>query len=214
MPPPAAPARRPKIKQLATFSDNDDVSLKLARPAGGASHDDRPRRRSNEMSPVETAALLIGALSILTGIIHAGIAANDFQLAPAYTPPIAMIAAFQIGWGALVVRRPSHGALISGVAANALIVAVWIVSRTFGVPIGPQPWVPEPVGVVDLIAAVAGAVVALAASCIALSGRSSAARRVIPNLAPLLLGVMFICLLYGIGGGGHIGGKGAVWLCG
>jgi hypothetical protein len=174
----------------------------------------RSPRPSSELSPAESAVLMIGALSVVTGIVHVGIAASDFQLSPSYTPPIAMMAAFQLGWGGLVVLRPSRGALIWGAAGNALIVALWIASRTVGLPIGPQPWVPEPVGVIDVIAAVAESVVVLAASCVVLAARSNTARRLVPRIAPALLGVLFVSVLYGLGGGGHIGGGGAIWLCG
>lgn len=186
----------------------------LSLPRGRALHNERSPRPSTDLSAAESAVLLIGALSIVTGIIHVGIAANDFQLSPSFTPLIAMFAAFQLGWGGLAVLRPSRGALIWGAAVNAAIVALWIMSRTVGMPIGPQPWVPEPVGVVDAIAAVAESVVVLATSCVALAARSLLARRVVPRIAPLLLGVLFISILYGVGGGGHIGGGGAIWLCG
>jgi hypothetical protein len=124
-----------------------------------------------------------------------------------------MLAAFQLGWAALVVLRPSREALIWGAAANGVIVALWVMSRTVGVPVGPQPWVPEPVGAVDAIAA-AECVIVLAASCVVTAVRSAFARRAVARMAPLLVGVLFVSVLYGVGGGGHIGGGGSVWLCG
>jgi hypothetical protein len=104
--------------------------------------------------------------------------------------------------------------LIWGAGANAAIAAIWVTSRTVGLPIGPQPWVAEPVGVVDAIAVVAESIVVLAASCVALAARSSLARRTVSRMAPVLLCVLFIGVLYGVGGGGHIGGGGSIWLCG
>jgi len=32
------------------------------------------------------------------------------------------------------------------------IILLWILSRTSGVPVGPEPWTPEPVGQLDLFA--------------------------------------------------------------
>ena len=123
-----------------------------------------------------------------------------------------MIAAFQLGWAGLLIARPSRGALLCGALVNAALIVLWIVSRSAGLPIGPQPWVAEPLGTVDAIAAAAEAVIVLAASCLLLARRSRAAQNAIPRLTPLLLTVMFVCVLYGLGSGAHVGG-GSVWLC-
>ena len=40
----------------------------------------------------------------------------------------------------------------AAIALSLGTVALWTVSRTLGVPVGPQPWVPEPVGRADAIA--------------------------------------------------------------
>ena len=39
-----------------------------------------------------------------------------------------------------------------GLVVNAAVVAVWIVSRTTGLPVGPSPGTPEPFGGADLAA--------------------------------------------------------------
>src|SRR5580704_15977568 len=90
-----------------------------------------------DVAAAESSVLLIVGLCALAGIMHIGITASDVQLSSAYTPLVAMIASFQLGWAALVLLRPSRGALILGASANAAFVALWIVSRTVGVPIGP-----------------------------------------------------------------------------
>ncbi len=183
----------------------------LSSPCARDLREEQPRPRS-ELLAAETATLLIGALSILTGLVHIGIAAGDVSQSSAYTPLVAMIAAFQLGWAALVIARPSRGALLCGALVNAALILLWIVSRSAGLPIGPQPWVAEPLGSADAIAAAAEAVIMLAASCLLLARRSHAARSAIPRLTPLLLTVMFISVLYGLGSGAHVGG-GSVWLC-
>lgn len=35
---------------------------------------------------------------------------------------------------------------------NATVVAVWAASRTTGLPIGPEPWMAESIGTLDLLA--------------------------------------------------------------
>jgi hypothetical protein len=185
----------------------------LSLAGGRALRDEGPPRRSNDLVATDSAVLLIGGLCMVAGIMHVGVAANDIRLSSSSTPLVAMLAAFQLGWAALAVLRPSRGALIWGAAVNAAIVALWVTSRTVGVPIGPQPWVPEPVGAVDVIAVLAESVIVLAASCVVLAARSELARRSVPRIAPLLVGVLFISVLYGVGGVAHVGGGGSVWLC-
>jgi hypothetical protein len=170
-------------------------------------------RPASDVAAAESSVLLIAGLCAVAGIMHIGVTASDLQLSSPYTPLVAMIAAFQLGWTALVLMRPSRGALILGASANAAFVALWVTSRTVGVPIGPLHWVPEPVGAVDVIATVAESVIVLAASCVVLGARSALARVAVVRMTPLLLGVMFVSVLYGLGGGAHVGGAGSIWLC-
>lgn len=39
-----------------------------------------------------------------------------------------------------------------GIVANGAMVAIWTVSRTTGLPVGPDPWMPEALGALDLLA--------------------------------------------------------------
>jgi hypothetical protein len=55
----------------------------------------------------------------------------------------------QLGWSLLVVTWPSRPLFWIGVFGNAAIVALWIVTRTEGTLVGPDPREPEPVGVAD-----------------------------------------------------------------
>lgn len=77
-----------------------------------------------------------------------------------------VVTALQLGWGALVYRRPDRLVLAAGAVGNVLVAAVWAVSRTVGIPLGQEAWHPEPVGAIDALATldelvIAGLVVAL-----------------------------------------------------
>ncbi|HET7676366.1 MAG TPA: hypothetical protein VFK38_00775 [Candidatus Limnocylindrales bacterium] len=55
-------------------------------------------------------------------------------------------------WAAAVLLRPGRRLYLAGAAGNAIIAATWLASRTTGLPIAPEPWTPEPVGLPDLLA--------------------------------------------------------------
>jgi putative NADH-flavin reductase len=52
----------------------------------------------------------------------------------------------------LALLRPSRRLLVVGAVGNLAIVALWGVTRTVGIPIGPTPWRPEAVGTADALA--------------------------------------------------------------
>jgi hypothetical protein len=63
-----------------------------------------------------------------------------------------VVAVFQLGWALLVLLRPSPLVYPSGAVINALVVVTWIVSRTSGVPVGPEAGEPESIGFPDALA--------------------------------------------------------------
>jgi hypothetical protein len=65
----------------------------------------------------------------------------------------AVVAPLQVIWGELVRRRPwDRRLLVGGAAANAAIAGLWLVSRTVGLPIGPEAGEVEGVGLKDVLA--------------------------------------------------------------
>lgn len=71
----------------------------------------------------------------------------------------------QVIWPLWLLLRRWTPLLTLGAAGNALIVALWAVDRTWGLPLGPTPWQPDPIGFGDTVAS--GAEVVLVAACIA-----------------------------------------------
>ena len=65
----------------------------------------------------------------------------------------AIVASLQLVWAEQVRQRPDdRRLLIAGAIGNLGVAAVWVASRTSGLPIGHHPGVPEPVGIKDLLA--------------------------------------------------------------
>jgi hypothetical protein len=116
------------------------------------------RRREGE-APANTApglgrtlSLQLAALSIGAAIIHFAVIAqhwDEWWLAAIFFIAVAL---FQLAWAMLVLLRPSMLVDLSGAVINALVVVTWVVSRTSGVPVGPEAGEPEPVGFPDVLA--------------------------------------------------------------
>ncbi|MDL2335180.1 MAG: hypothetical protein QFC55_04015, partial [Chloroflexota bacterium] len=59
---------------------------------------------------------------------------------------------FQLVWAQVYLVWPRLSVARLAILANVGAVLVWIMSRTVGLPIGPQAWVPEQVGFADVLA--------------------------------------------------------------
>lgn len=62
------------------------------------------------------------------------------------------VAWFQAIWAVLVVVSEDRRLLLAGLVVNAVVVGIWVWSRTVGLPIGPEPGTPEQIGAADSIA--------------------------------------------------------------
>src|SRR5262245_34504231 len=116
---------------------------------------DAPARRVDDAVPVAGDGLSLGARWLVAACL-AGAAVIHAAMVPAHLGESAVE-----GWGfvasawaqlllaVLVVVRPSRGVRIGVVAVNAALVAVWAVSRLFGLPFGAHAGHAESVTVVD-----------------------------------------------------------------
>lgn len=84
--------------------------------------------------------------------IHFAVAPEHVRAYPPYGLFFILIAVLQVGLAAAVVLRPSPSILLGGAAFSLLVIAVWLVSRTAGLPISPTPGIPEPIGLPDFAA--------------------------------------------------------------
>jgi len=92
------------------------------------------------------------ALSVLAGVVHLAVVPEHWQEFRLFGIAFLLMAAFQLGWAAQVARAVSRDVLIAGLFINATLVALWTLSRTIGLPLGPESWAPEPVGLLDSLA--------------------------------------------------------------
>lgn len=86
------------------------------------------------------------------GAIHIAVIQAHFEEYWAFGVFFAAAAWLQILWAIWVVARPSRLVALTGIGINGGITAVWVVSRTVGVPLGPEPGVVETAEFVDVVA--------------------------------------------------------------
>jgi hypothetical protein len=130
----------------------------------------------------------LAALSAGAGAIHFAVSGGHFDLSWMHGVFFAVVAWLQLSWAVAVVIRPTSRLLTAGAVGNALIIGTWVVSRIWGVPVGPDSWTPEAVSFADILAtSFEGAIVV---TCVAVLVRPAIAQtRLAPKAAGALLGV-------------------------
>jgi hypothetical protein len=83
--------------------------------------------------------------------IHFAVAPEHLRVYPPYGLFFMLVGLLQVALAAAVVLRPSPPILLGGAAFSLLVIAVWLLSRTVGLPIGPTPGIPEAIGLADLL---------------------------------------------------------------
>lgn len=105
-------------------------------------------------APVPVPAWLVATVAALSGaaaVIHLLVIEEHLALSRTTGLAFALLAAFQGLWAVGYAARPSARLGWLGIGVNAGAVAVWVLSRTLGVPDWLSPETVEPVGVPDLV---------------------------------------------------------------
>jgi hypothetical protein len=146
--------------------DSDRVLENLEREFA----EDRQHRRRPPLSPL---VVLLATAMAGSALLHAANTAAMFDRYWAYGAFFAAVAWFQVVGAAAVVMRPSRAVFAAVGALNAVVVAVWVASRTAGVAIGPLSGTKLSVDTADALATglevlvVVGAIACLAAPALA-----------------------------------------------
>jgi len=111
----------------------------------------------------------LAAMSIAAAGIHFAVMGEHFKEYAAFGIFFSVVAWFQAMWAVGIAVQPTRGLLLAGLVGNALVAVVWIVSRTAGLPIGPDPGAAEAVGAIDVLSTVLEVLIAI--GCAVLLGR-------------------------------------------
>jgi hypothetical protein len=96
----------------------------------------------------------LAALSVGAAAIHFAVVFEHFVEFRLYGVFFLVISWAQLIWPVVLIWRPSRLWLWLGVTGNALVIAVYVASRTVGLPIGPDLHHAEPVGALDVVSSV------------------------------------------------------------
>jgi hypothetical protein len=107
---------------------------------------DDPRR----LEYVRFAALM----SVAAAVVHASVVPTHLHEYGPFGVLFLIAATLQAGWAWRAWADPGRGVLVGGCALSLVLVAVWVWSRTVGLPIGPERWTPESAGPLDVQATV------------------------------------------------------------
>lgn len=110
---------------------------------------------------VEDRIMIACGLALGSGLIHVIAAVQHLAGYAPYTVFFEVLALAQFWWAIAIYRSARPRLMINGAVVSLGVVLIWLASRTVGLPIGPQPWRPEPVGVLDVVASADELVLAL-----------------------------------------------------
>ena len=120
--------------------------------------------------------LLLGAAAVGAGLIHLAFTQEHLHEYLPLGVGFLVAGVLQLGWGVAVARRDSRRLLLLGGAFSLAFVAVYVMSRTTGLPLGPDAFEPEPLGAADLLCCALEVPVGIAALGLARSPRLLARR--------------------------------------
>jgi len=124
--------------------------------------------------PATARPYLLGGLAALSAgaaAIHFAVVFEHFAQYTLYGVFFLVISWAQMIWPAVMLWRLSRLWLRLGIAGNAIVIAVYVASRTVGLPFGPDLHHAEPVGALDVVSCVLE--FGLIAGCAALLSRPS-----------------------------------------
>ncbi len=127
------------------MSENTITPEMLAVPAS-------PLRERTYVGPSRVLVYAAALLTLGAALIHLAVTPQHFEEYLPYGLFFLAAGAGQIALAVVLVVAPARKLFIVGLAASVGLIALWALSRTVGVPIGPDgAWQPETMGFTDLI---------------------------------------------------------------
>ncbi|MFG2089781.1 MULTISPECIES: hypothetical protein [unclassified Spirillospora] len=106
-------------------------------------------------SSVPSARRVAAIGSVLAALVHYAVVPEHLSEWWAYAVFFSAVGMFQLIWAVLVHTGNERPVLLLGLAVNVGVLALWVVSRTAGLPFGPDSGEAEAFGVLDVLSAAA-----------------------------------------------------------
>jgi hypothetical protein len=156
---------------------------------------------------VSLAQASLAALSMTAAAIHFAVMGQHFAEYIVFGVFFSVVAWSQALWAVGVIVVPSRRLLLVGLVGNALVVLVWLSSRTTGLPIGPEAGAAEAATFVDVFSTILEvAIVAGAASLLRGSGSTYSVRGLPVRLLAGLVVVLAVLSTWAVAVGATSGG--------
>jgi hypothetical protein len=165
--------------------------------------------RINAGPNVSVAQALLAALSMAAAAIHFAVMGEHFAEYAAFGVFFSVVAWLQALWAVGVIVLPSRRLLLVGLVGNALVVLVWLFSRTIGLPIGPEAGAPEAAAFVDVLSTILEVAIVAGTAMLLLRGRPTPSMRGLPvwlGLAGLVI-VLAVLTTWSVAAGATSGGE-------
>jgi hypothetical protein len=130
----------------------------------------------------------LAMLSVLAAVIHFAVAGSHFQEYWLFGVFMLGVAWLQLAWAAAAVFRPTRLLVSSAAVLNAAVIVVYVLTRTVGDMVGPDPGDVEPAGFGDLLCTVAEAVIVAGCLWLLVASQTRQSRPVRRDHAGLLAG--------------------------
>ena len=132
-------------------------------------------------------------LALGAGMIHVAAAVDHLNHYWLHGVFFAVLAAGQLALSVGLYRSTRTHPLVIAIVTSLAVVMLWVLTRTSGLPVGPEPWHAEPVGPLDAVATADELLLALLAA-LQLRGLSSEATMVACKRIAIAVGLVLITL--------------------
>jgi hypothetical protein len=152
--------------------------------------------------------ILLGIMSMAAAAIHFAVMGEHFAEYLAFGVFFSVVAWAQALWAVGVIVRPSRRLLLVGLVGNALVILVWLTSRSTGLPIGPEAGAAEPAAFVDVLSTLLEMAI-VAGTAMLLRGRPTSSMHGLPvwlGLAGLVV-VLAVLTTWSVAAGATSGGE-------
>jgi hypothetical protein len=156
-----------------------------------------PRAAGARPRAAEAVALAAAVSSGVAATIHAAATVTHLGESRLFAAAFAAMAIAQGGWMVLIIVGPSRRRYLAGAELNGAVVLIWLLSRTVGLPVGPHPWLAEPIGATDAIATLAELLAVLGSLVLVARMEPNTSRLSGPAVPAALISVGFALLVSG-----------------